>query len=235
MRIIAQLSDIHLGETIVELQVDPKANLVRVLEDVKARGIKEIIITGDICSGDIAGWLRELLTEYELEYSLIPGNHDDPAVIKDVFGIEHNYYSYSGDNHRYFFLDSGQGLIDQAQLCWLRDELSKVEENDVVIFIHHPILDCDNSIMDRLYPLLNRSEVELLINGAGQKIAVFCGHYHRNDVREKGNIKQYVAPSTFYQLKQHGDELEIDKAPIGYRIIKIDREIETEVIGVPGT
>jgi 3',5'-cyclic AMP phosphodiesterase CpdA len=208
MKVIAQVSDIHLGERIDEAPaIDPRANLVFILEDIKARGIDEIIITGDICSRDTADELKSMLEAYGLKYRFVLGNHDE---IEDV-----GFYSFKAEGRTCLVLDSSRGSIDSPQLGWLEKELMQAEGGDVIIFIHHPILDC-GSLMDKLYPLLNREDVEALINSSGKK----------------GNIRQYVAPSAFYQLKPYGEKLEIDDIPIGYRIITFDEVIESPVVRI---
>jgi Icc protein len=224
MKVIAQVSDIHLGERIDEAPaIDPRANLVFILEDIKARGIDEIIITGDICSRDTADELKSMLEAYGLKYRFVLGNHDE---IEDV-----GFYSFKAEGRTCLVLDSSRGSIDSPQLGWLEKELMQAEGGDVIIFIHHPILDC-GSLMDKLYPLLNREDVEALINSSGKTAYVFCGHYHSADFRIKGNIRQYVAPSAFYQLKPYGEKLEIDDIPIGYRIITFDEVIESPVVRI---
>lgn len=225
MKIIAQVSDIHLGERVDAIpDVDPRANLVSVLEDIKASGIGEIILTGDICTSDTADELKSMLEAYGLKYRLVLGNHD---------GIEAaGYYSFMLEGRACLALDSSSGRIDGRQLDWLEKELKQAKGSEILLFVHHPILDCGGSLMDRLYPLLNRDQAADLINSSGKTTYVFCGHYHREDFREKGNIKQYAAPSTFYQLKQYGEKLEIDDIPVGYRIIALDEEIETRVVRI---
>jgi Icc protein len=224
MKIIAQVSDIHLGERVdVIPAVDPKVNLVSVLEDIKARGIEEIILTGDICSKDTADELKSMLEAYGLKYSFVLGNHDEMEAV--------GFYSFITEGRTCLVLDSSRGTIDSTQLGWLEKELQQAESSDIVIFIHHPILDC-GSLMDKLYPLLNREDVEALINNSGKTAYVFCGHYHSEDFRIKGSIRQYVTPSAFYQLKPYGERLEIDDIPIGYRIITFDEEIESLVIRI---
>jgi predicted phosphodiesterase len=46
--------------------------------------------------------------------------------------------------------------------------------------------------MDKKYPLKNREEVLKILTKTNQKIAIFCGHYHREEIVEERNIIQYV-------------------------------------------
>ncbi len=106
MRIIAHVSDIHLGERIEKYKdIDPERNLLSVLEDIKRRGIDEVVITGDICSRDSAGFLHGLLESYGFKYSFVLGNHDDVTVFREVFGQGHNYYSFFDEERTYILID----------------------------------------------------------------------------------------------------------------------------------
>jgi Icc protein len=101
---------------------------------------------------------------------------------------------------------------------------------DIIVFIHHPILDCGNSVMDIKYPLLGRTNIIRMLVESGKRVHIFCGHYHTDFTTVFKNIIQYVTPSTLYQLKMHSEKLEIESERIGYRIININGTvIETEV------
>jgi 3',5'-cyclic AMP phosphodiesterase CpdA len=127
------------------------------------------------------------------------------------------------------YLDSSKGIIEQEQLKWLNDSLIK-NQKDILTFIHHPIVDCGNTVMDRMYPLRNRSDVYNMLRDSGKKVYIFSGHYHWEQEVLAGNIKQYVTPSLLYQLDKNADILRIGSKNFGFRVINISmNKVETYV------
>lgn len=61
-----------------------------------------------------------------------------------------------------------------------------------MIFVHHPILDCGNSTMDRKSPLKNRDQVRQILENFAGEVTVFCGHYHNLHTQKAGNITQHL-------------------------------------------
>ena len=75
MKRIAQITDIHLNEEwSVKHGSDPETNWKLILQDVGARGINEIIFTGDI--GDASSYERFFGMLKDFDFTVIPGNHD---------------------------------------------------------------------------------------------------------------------------------------------------------------
>ncbi len=233
MSIIAQITDLHIDNAIAELKlIDSRAHVLAVLDALQAQNITQLIVSGDIAetrSG--TEWFLEQIRQRGFDAQIMLGNHDQPEVFveKGVFGGPQAYYARSIAGTPVLFLDSGSYSVDAAQLAWLAGQIAQIRQ-DFLLFIHHPVLDCGETLMDKNYPLKNRAEVLEILASTPHKISLFCGHYHTEALIIQGNVTQYVTPSTFYQLKKYAGQLETESDAIGYRILSIENgKIETEV------
>jgi 3',5'-cyclic-AMP phosphodiesterase len=235
MRKIAFITDVHLGEFYpIENGVDAKKNFEIVLNDISAKGIKDIIIGGDIGDANWHQYFFDLLKPFD--YELILGNHDNYEEIKCHFIkgelATELFYTKEDEHYKYIYLDSSKGEIDSTQLGWLKKELRAKKQ--IVIFIHHPILSV-NTLVDSLYPLKNRSEIQKVLNQIDIPITVFCGHYHTDHEQVEDNITQIVTPAISYQLLKNTTTIEIDNKSFGYSVIEFRQEsIKTELVNLLG-
>jgi predicted MPP superfamily phosphohydrolase len=103
------------------------------------------------------------------------GNHDEPNQrFYKAFNMNgERYYTFKPkDNIRIFALDSN--YMDQAQLDWVRKELSASGSDWKIVFFHHPIYSSggrhgsDEQLRAQLEPLFLKYGVD----------AVFQGHEH---------------------------------------------------------
>jgi len=103
------------------------------------------------------------------------GNHDDPEkqVAYELFNMHgRRYYTFTRGDARFFALDSNE--LDEPQLKWLEDELSRASERWKIAFFHHPIYSSgarhgsNMKLRARLEPLFVKYGVD----------AVFAGHEH---------------------------------------------------------
>ncbi len=231
MKRIAFLTDVHLSEQFpIDNKVNPKQNLVTVLEDISKRGIAEIIFGGDI--GEVSAHNYFFNTLKQFSFKLILGNHDKFENVKEHFNIDKTknelYYKVEEENYLYLYLDTSSDEISNTQLQWLQSELAGNKK--IILFIHHPILSI-NTPVDKLYPLKNREQLKSILLEYKKDVAVFCGHYHMNDVKELKNIKQITTQSLSFQLEKNSAEIKVDNSNFGYRILEIyDDKIETHLI-----
>jgi predicted phosphodiesterase len=102
------------------------------------------------------------------------GNHDDPTqrYYKPFNMNGDRYYTYTKGSARFFVLDSN--YMDQKQLKWLEDELSRSNDRWKIAYFHHPLYSSGGrhgSETDL------RSQVEPLFIKYGVDV-VFAGHEH---------------------------------------------------------
>ncbi len=228
MKRIAQLTDLHLDDSMAISQgFDTRANLVHVLEDIRDKGIRDIILTGDLGEASTIGWLANQLSQFGFSSRYLLGNHDylpDYAALTDFIANTHEegcYYSLHENGFLQLFLDSSKYEIGPGQLAWIKEQCSGSSE-PILLFIHHPVLDCGNTPMDRFYPMNGRDVVRDYLHSLHRPVHIVCGHYHACHEQQQQDISQYVTLSTYMQLKKTGSLLEMDGRDIGYRILEIN-------------
>lgn len=247
MKKIAHMTDLHLDDFLAQgTGIDSRKNCERALTLAQRRGVTQALLTGDLGEPESAGWLFESIRSRGMEFLVTLGNHDKPAdfrrfdFLQPLIKDDGLYFSEKVDglDCECLFLDSSAEEIGSAQLDWLTQQLARAQ-TPVILFIHHPILDCGNTIADRLFPLKNRDAVRQVLSESRREVTIFCGHYHfRNaiEVREK-NLRQLLTPSIFGQIKQYGEEIEPETdGYIAYREIWMaDGKLQTEIVQVHGT
>jgi len=229
---IAHITDLHLDEEFpFNDEVSARNRLDSVLEDIKEYNINHIVCTGDI--GENKGVLYFFEQLKNMNYSLVPGNHDSFIEVAKHYhlGIHHNskkIYSSSDNKHfKFIYLDSSSGSIDDNQLVWLRSEL--ISSKPIIIFIHHPVIGL-NLKVDEIGKLNNRKELIKILTGVPNKITIYCGHYHMESALALKNVAQYITPAVAFQIKKDIDKIEIDTTVSGYRIIQIENsELSSKV------
>jgi Icc protein len=251
---IVQLTDPHLF-------ADPQQRLKGVptraaLEDVlqfindgMAAGrwkFEWLVLSGDLAHDEqretyVA--LRDLLGDWSSRCSLLPGNHDDRDLLREVFpdageaGSDYLGFSLDAGPWRLMGLDSllpGEviGRVDSRQLDWLRAEL-RAHEGPALVFLHHPPFSVRSEWIDAL-GLRNAEEVLQALADSGKVRAVSCGHVHQAFATHALGMQLFATPSTAIQFQPRRDVLVPDPIPPGFRIFRLwDKHWETEVVRLP--
>jgi 3',5'-cyclic-AMP phosphodiesterase len=228
MKRIAQLTDLHLDDSMALSQgFDTRANLVHVLEDIREKGIRDVVLTGDLGESHTIGWLADQLSLFGFSSHYLLGNHDnssDYSAMPDFMENNHAegcYYSFHDEGFLQLYLDSGRYEIGPGQFAWIKEQCS-VSSEPILLFIHHPVLDCGDTPMDRFYPMNGRDILRDFLLSLQRPVHIVCGHYHTCHEQQVLNISQHVTLSTYVQLKKTGPLLVMDGREIGYRIVEID-------------
>jgi Icc protein len=165
----------------------------------------------------------------ELPFEIILGNHDKIEhystldFLKPKIKPSGLFFTSSFDWGEWIFLDSRTGEIGQEQLKWLIEVTKERKDTgNLVVFVHHPVLDCGNSAMDQKMSLRNRDQVRRILEEFKGEVIIFCGHYHNVDYRKSKNITQYLTPSCLMQLRLDSEEIQLESKEIGYRVIELD-------------
>ena len=242
MKRIAHLTDLHLDDGMaIAHAVDTRANLLHVLADIRRNGITEAVLTGDLGEEHTIGWLAEQLTAYGLSARFLFGNHDRRCdyeslpVFQTDFHPEGYYHAIAEEGFLQIHMDSSHGLIGPEQMAWLKQTCGE-SDSPILLFIHHPVLDCGDTAMDRQFPLRGRVELRDWFLSLGRPVSIFCGHYHCRHDQVFGTLDQHVTYSTYVQIKTTGETLEMDGRHIGYRILELDNGVvRTDSILLPMT
>ncbi len=227
---IAFITDLHLLEKNVEKKgVNTVQNWKKVLEDVKAKGIKKVILGGDLGEKESLEMLFADLQNFEFEYIL--GNHDSIKNYRKfdarTEGKDELFFSSQINGRDCIFLDTSSYKLNKEQQEFLQKWLETAI--NPVIIIHHPVLDI-GTWMDNEHPLKNRKEVEEIINEAGKKVTLICGHYHQDHEKSSELIRQIIAPAVSYQIP-FGKNYQKDASTFGYLILDFsENEVLSEKI-----
>jgi predicted phosphodiesterase len=116
----------------------------------------------------------KVLLDAKVPFYAALGNHDDPTqrYYKPFNMNGERFYTFSKGNARFFVLDSN--YMDQAQLKWLADELSRANDHWKIAYFHHPLYSSGEKHGSEIDL---RTQVEPLFVKYGVDV-VFAGHEH---------------------------------------------------------
>ena len=217
--LLAQVTDMHIkaGGKLSYRVVDTEGSLRRCVEHVlKLPQLPDaILFTGDLT--DFGGAeeyanLRRILEPLSMPVFLMPGNHDDPAMLRQTFP-EHAYLrqrpgkvDYAIDDFalRLVVLDStvpreSCGRLEAGQLAWLDATLGAKAKTPTVVALHHPPFWTGIGHMDEI-GLANPADLEAVIRRHPQVERVIAGHLHRSIVARFGGTIATTCPSPAHQV-----------------------------------
>ena len=238
-----QLSDLHWGFQDPKANPDPKGTLEKAIAAINAAPHQPdfIVFTGDLThkTDDGAerrrrmGEVRDMLGTLKVsQHIYLPGEHDAAVdqgkAFQEFFGPLHQSFDHK-DLH-FVALDSTsdpQGLLGDAQIAWLAEDLKKrAADQPIVVLAHRPLFD--------LKPdwdwFTKDSAKAIALLAPFQKVTVFYGHIHQQNTHVIGNVTHVAARSAMYPLPAPGAAPK--KAPLPWDANAADhgigwREIET--------
>jgi len=245
---ILQLSDFHLfaDPNTRFFGVPTRNTLNDVLETVTAMDLDfdHVIITGDLTSDEQRvsyQTAKKILGDLVTQCLIIPGNHDDRALIREVFpncinGDDDSInFSVSSGSWRLLGLDThvpGElyGLISPKALEWLDTTLTTYKNEPTILFQHHPPIPVGTKWVDAL-ALRNTDRLVDLLSRNPQIQVISCGHVHQEFHGSLCNATVLTTPSTSVQFKRGTDMLMCDAVPPGFRIFTLnENKWETRVV-----
>lgn len=145
--------------------------------------------------------INRLFSSIGKDRHYVLGNHCVDTLTKNEFLGEveqkQSYYSFDRGGLHFVVLDScfrsdgtpygrknftwTDANVSAAELEWLKSDL-KANDQPVIVFAHQR-LDVSNS-----HGVKNNGDVRRILEDAGNVLAVFQGHSHRNDVKEIAGI-----------------------------------------------
>lgn len=248
---LIHITDCHLFAAPVTLlkDISTRERLEQVLKALQPElsRAERLIVTGDLTHDERVETyqvLRELLAEWLPKHRLLPGNHDDRALMRQVFGDviqtagPRNVFRETVGNWLLIGLDtqipgSLSGEVGDEQLAWLEQQLA-ASSLPTAIFMHHPSLDISSSWLDKI-GLTDASALWQLLTRFPQ-VRVLCGgHVHQEWTASRGSVLVLATPSTAVQFQPESELLVVDDVPPGYRILELadDGSVQTRVIRVP--
>lgn len=237
--LIAQITDTHvLAAPQPGLADDPSARLVRVVRALNAlRPCPDVVlVTGDLTTdGGVEDYqhLRGILSQLDMPYYVMPGNHDDREAIRSVFRQdgylpERGTLNYVIDGHplRIVCLDSLRDGHPGGRLCldrlqWLETVLAERRDMPTVVAVHHPPFQTGLAPFDRS-PMEGADAFASILSGNPQVERVLCGHLHRPVITRWHHATVSVAPATAFEivldLNPDADFRLVPQAQPGYQL-----------------
>ena len=214
-----------------------------VLEQIDRRhgNFDYLILTGDLAQDEELEtylMLREALGDWLDRCRIIPGNHDNPANLRqafpELFPDDEGplTFALSTADWKVIGLDSHlpgetKGRVDPNQLQWLRDQLRMGPSTQTLLFVHHPPMAINVDWLDKI-GLDGAADLVDLIEASPQVKAICAGHVHQEFAGQIGATAMYTTPSTCVQFGAR-TEMSFDTRAAGYRTIQLDDGFHTEV------
>lgn len=242
---LLQITDTHVpaaGKLIYG--VDARARLEACVDDINAHHADAdwCFVTGDTVNhGGEEEYenLAPALNRLRVPFRVLPGNHDDRAMIRRFFPAT----PFDGDGHAQSVIDTplgrivlldthdpgkSSGILCELRLRWLR---ARLEEGDgsVYLFLHHPPLATGVEYMDGIALRNGDALWEVLEPHARRVRLMVFGHVHRPIMGTWRGIPFACCPSTAHQVAlelgpQAERHLNFNHEPPCYAIYTIDAE-----------
>lgn len=243
IRTLAQITDCHLlADADARLHGrHPDESLSRVLDEVAALDPDLVVATGDLTeegAGSAYDRLRGLLSNLDTEVACIPGNHDDPALMRsrllgDGIGMPE---TIGLGPWRVILLDStvpGRpgGRLGASRLAALEWHLHEARGSHKIVFVHHQPVNTGSPWIDGMGLSDGEQLLETLAED-GEVAAVGFGHIHHVFNAVLDGIQLFSSPATSFQALPRRMRFELDTANgPGFRWFRLfpDGVIETGV------
>jgi len=218
MTFLVQITDTHIlhdGELLYG-STDTAAHLSEVVQQINNMQPTPdmVMITGDLVERSHKTCYQrfiELIRPLTMPVYVLPGNHDDPETMLEVFAgtpyfpvLDDTFqYAVDGLPFRVLALNShwyGTELpgLDERRLSWLQNQLNR-SNRPVLLAIHHPPMTTGIEFID-----MGGSEwfqgLNSVLSEHPQVRLLICGHCHTDLSGRIGPVPVYMAPSTAHQL-----------------------------------
>ncbi len=154
---IVHITDLHL-----DIPKNPKNMLLfeELLKNIKGVEPDLMIITGDLSTSALSytedwGFIKEKIVKHcDYPVFIVPGNHDTQRsgkingleLWKEAFGPD--YYTFAWGTWNFMGLNTADsfygfvsGVVSDEQIEWIKNKLSKINNEKLVIFGHHNFYD----------------------------------------------------------------------------------------------
>ena len=243
---LIQITDLHFREKpgdILCSGVVTDDSLRRVLDEVVDREGPDatVLVTGDLVQDAVPEAyrrLRDTLSEYSFRFHCLPGNHDDPALMRNVLdapAISTPPRVRLG-NWLIVLLNScipgiPHGRLGARELGRLEDELASAEDGHVLVALHHHPVPVGSAWLDTMC-LADADPFLGMLATSDAVRAVLFGHVHQEiDVTVNG-ARLLGTPSTCVQFMPHAANFGLDGMAPAYRWINLypDGRVESDVV-----
>nr|VFK14701.1 MAG: Icc protein [Candidatus Kentron sp. LFY] len=255
---VIQISDSHLStdENGLFKGVAPWRTFQSVVERIGREPLQPdiIVATGDLVHEGPAfvyRHLREHMDRIGVPIYVLPGNHDDPALLAETFDIDMDrdatrVTDYMNFGHTHLgnwlivFLNTvvpgaPYGLLDTRELARLDALLGKHPDHHALLCLHHHPVPRKGETVN-LPGLLHANLFFSVVDRHPQVRGIIWGHIHGSFEARRGKILLLGTPSTCFQFDAALKRiLGPNDGPPAYRRLALgaDGTIESDVVQVP--
>lgn len=244
---ILHFTDTHLfaDPEHVSYGVKPDATLQAVLTAARRREgtCHAALVTGDLVHDEPGAYprLRGHLAGLGMPVYCLPGNHDDPAAMREVFIDPPVTWPRCAVHGRWVlvFLDSSvpgevRGHLSEPELKALDKVLARHARHHALVCLHHPPRPCGMTWLDRGLILDNPEALFAVLDAHANVRAVLWGHVHQEYDERRNGVRLLATPSTMVQFLPDAREFALDEARPGYRWLTLSEEgtVDTGVVRV---
>lgn len=217
--VLIHVSDPHFLAAGARLggRYDVEANFARTLQAIQAvhPNPAAIVMTGDLADlGEPDAYRRlraavePVASELGAPVVWVAGNHDErPALRRDLLGLTPTQEPVTGvwdlDGLRLIALDTSvpgwhHGDLDEGQLSWLADLLSRPAPHGTLLAMHHPPLPSHLPLFDIL-ELRRQDELAEVVRDSDVR-GILAGHLHYSAHGMFAGVPVIVASATCYTM-----------------------------------
>jgi 3',5'-cyclic AMP phosphodiesterase CpdA len=218
--LIAHITDFHLlaAGRLAYGRIDTRALVDRAFDKLARLDPPPdlVVITGDVADDghpEAYAHAATLLRDLAIPALAVPGNHDVRGEFRpflDDLGVpcEDDEFALFAVDHgalRVIGLDTvipgaGGGALCGRRLSWLEAALRREPRRPTLLLAHHPPVPIGIDLMDDIRLRDGADELERIIAGHPQVLALLCGHVHRAVETLFGGRLCFVAPSVVHQV-----------------------------------
>lgn len=240
---LLQITDTHLldGERPAFGNFNTERSFMKVVARLRDElPADAILVTGDLADRAERGAYEKLgdeLSVLDTPVFCIPGNHDDPDLMRSLYADDPVRYVNAKVFNEWaivFLSTQAQGRVDgylsSEELLRLEAHLTEFADKHVLICLHHHPVLIHSSWMDGMR-LSNPDPLFEILDAHSNVRGMIWGHIHQAfDTLRKG-VRLLGSPSTCIQFKQHADCYDPADLPPAYRWLHLlpDGQIETGI------
>lgn len=222
MGFLVQLSDTHIVEPgqLLYGKVDTAAHLADAVEQINRMSPQPdlVMVTGDLVehpSNETYEHFAGLIEPLRAPVYFIPGNHDDPQLMRqyfqgshafpDAFPVSDETFQYSIEDFEFRVLALNSHLdhselpdFGPKRLQWLAKALGESDKT-TVIAIHHPPMQTGIEFVDMVGAQWYAG-IKKILAQSPQVQLIISGHGHSDAYGRNGQVPVYMAGSTAHQL-----------------------------------
>ncbi len=240
---IIQLTDTHISAAEDELfaGVNTTDTLLDVIAAVNRHdGVDLVLLTGDLAytpTAESYKKLAELLRHITFPVFCLPGNHDDPQLMRRLLNTGNiSTANFLTCGHWSIILlnthQAGKeaGYLSAAELSCLAQALERSADKHVLLCLHHPPVHIHSAWMDAIR-LKNSDALFQVLDQHENVRGVIWGHIHQVFTASRNGVLLLGSPSTCIQFLPQSDEVGFDTKPPAYRTLALNENgrIQTRV------